>query len=144
MCGISLPVTMEAINLSINFWFITPLVFPSMAPVIHPALEALFNIVRLPTFVRLPFSLSNATSGPCNDSVALLDPLSNQAMHAGRGVGSSLRRIFGRWAWTASAHAAIHGRDRYGSSAFMHGHPLTREGSASITARHFQPVSTNT
>jgi len=45
MCGISLPVTMEAINLSINFWFVTPLVFPSMAPVIHPALEGLFNIV---------------------------------------------------------------------------------------------------
>ena len=36
---------MEAINLSINFWFVTPLVFPSMAPVIHPALEGLFNIV---------------------------------------------------------------------------------------------------
>ena len=41
-------VTMEAINLSINFWFITPIVFPSMAPVIHPTLEALFNIVRFP------------------------------------------------------------------------------------------------
>ena len=36
---------MEAINLSINFWFVTPLVFPSVAPVIHPALEGLFNIV---------------------------------------------------------------------------------------------------
>eukprot|EP00961_Rhodomonas_salina_P105380 1419063-Rhodomonas_salina.1 len=45
LCGISLPVTMEAINLSINFWFITPLVFPSLAPVVHPALEGLFNIV---------------------------------------------------------------------------------------------------
>jgi hypothetical protein len=45
MCGISLPVTMEAINLSINFWFITPFLFPSLAPVVHPALEGLFNIV---------------------------------------------------------------------------------------------------
>jgi len=45
MCGISLPVTLEAVQLSVNFWFITPLVFPSLAPVVHPALEALFNIV---------------------------------------------------------------------------------------------------
>lgn len=45
MCGISLPVTMEAINLSVNFWFVTPAVFPSLAPVVHPALEGLFNIV---------------------------------------------------------------------------------------------------
>ena len=45
LCGISLPVTIEAIQLSINFWFVTPLIFPSMAPVLHPALEALFNIV---------------------------------------------------------------------------------------------------
>jgi hypothetical protein len=33
MCGISLPVTLEAVQLSVNFWFITPLVFPSLAPV---------------------------------------------------------------------------------------------------------------
>ncbi|KAJ1493375.1 hypothetical protein T484DRAFT_1929612 [Baffinella frigidus] len=45
LCGISLPTMMEAINLSINFWFVTPLVFPTMAPELHPALEGLFNIV---------------------------------------------------------------------------------------------------
>jgi hypothetical protein len=47
MCGISLPVTMEAINLSVNFWFITPLVLPALAPEVHPALEGLFNIGML-------------------------------------------------------------------------------------------------
>lgn len=34
-----------AIALSLNFWFVTPLLFPHLAPVIHPALEGLFNLV---------------------------------------------------------------------------------------------------
>jgi hypothetical protein len=35
----------EAIDLSLNFWFVLPTLFPSIAPVIHPALEGLFNLV---------------------------------------------------------------------------------------------------
>eukprot|EP00960_Hanusia_phi_P024075 710310-Hanusia_phi.AAC.2 len=45
MCNIGLPVTMEAINLSFNFWFIMPALFPDFSPNLHPALEAFFNIV---------------------------------------------------------------------------------------------------
>jgi hypothetical protein len=45
LCGIGLPASMEAIQLSFNFWFVMPLAFPSVAPVLHPALEGLFNIV---------------------------------------------------------------------------------------------------
>lgn len=35
----------EAIDLSLNFWFVLPILFPNAAPVLHPALEGLFNIV---------------------------------------------------------------------------------------------------
>lgn len=35
----------EALDLSLNFWFILPLVFPASAPVLNPALEGLFNLV---------------------------------------------------------------------------------------------------
>lgn len=35
----------EALNLSLNFWLILPLLFPHTAPVLSPTLEALFNIV---------------------------------------------------------------------------------------------------
>jgi len=35
----------EVWDLSLNFWFITPLVLPEQAPVLHPTLEGLFNIV---------------------------------------------------------------------------------------------------
>jgi len=33
----------EAIQLSINFWFVTPILLPQLAPVIHPAFEGLFE-----------------------------------------------------------------------------------------------------
>jgi hypothetical protein len=45
LCGIGLPATVEALQLSFNFWFVAPLAFPSIAPVLHPALEGLFNAV---------------------------------------------------------------------------------------------------
>jgi len=35
----------EAGELSLNFWFILPALFPSQAPTLHPALEGLFNVV---------------------------------------------------------------------------------------------------
>ncbi len=35
----------EALDLSLNFWFVLPAIFPNTAPVINPALEGLFNIV---------------------------------------------------------------------------------------------------
>lgn len=35
----------EVWDLSLNFWFITPLVLPDSAPLLHPALEGLFNMV---------------------------------------------------------------------------------------------------
>jgi len=35
----------EVWDLSLNFWLITPLVLPESAPVLHPALEGLFNFV---------------------------------------------------------------------------------------------------
>ncbi|GAB1538902.1 hypothetical protein NUACC21_15660 [Scytonema sp. NUACC21] len=35
----------EALDLSLNFWFVMPILSPSTAPVINPALEGLFNIV---------------------------------------------------------------------------------------------------
>lgn len=35
----------EAIDLSLNFWFVLPALFPAVAPVLHPALEGLFNLV---------------------------------------------------------------------------------------------------
>lgn len=44
--------------MSINFWFVTPLVFPSMAPVVHPALEGLFNFVI--AFGELPIEWTHA------------------------------------------------------------------------------------
>lgn len=58
---------MEAINLSINFWFVTPIVFPSIAPVIHPALEALFNIVSQLQNPLARFSLAHrpVPTAPC-------------------------------------------------------------------------------
>ncbi len=34
-----------AMDLSLNFWFIMPLLFPKLSPVLNPALEGLFNIV---------------------------------------------------------------------------------------------------
>jgi len=34
-----------AIALSLNFWFVTPVLLPHLAPVLHPALEGLFNLV---------------------------------------------------------------------------------------------------
>lgn len=34
----------EAIDLSLNFWFVLPALFPNIAPVLHPMLEGLFNI----------------------------------------------------------------------------------------------------
>ncbi|MBD3882197.1 hypothetical protein IFO70_10545 [Phormidium tenue FACHB-886] len=34
----------EAIDLSLNFWFVLPALFPNVAPVLHPMLEGLFNI----------------------------------------------------------------------------------------------------
>ncbi|MBF2028926.1 MAG: hypothetical protein IGS48_19565 [Oscillatoriales cyanobacterium C42_A2020_001] len=40
------PETLQtAIALSLNFWFVMPLLFPNVAPVLNPALEGLFNIV---------------------------------------------------------------------------------------------------
>ncbi|MBD2597278.1 hypothetical protein H6G74_23560 [Nostoc spongiaeforme FACHB-130] len=40
------PKTLEEIlNLSMNFWLVLPIIFPSEAPVSNPALEGLFNIV---------------------------------------------------------------------------------------------------
>ena len=35
----------EALDLSLNFWFVLPAMFPNTAPVINPGLEGLFNIV---------------------------------------------------------------------------------------------------
>ncbi|MDY6803479.1 MAG: hypothetical protein SXA11_06685 [Cyanobacteriota bacterium] len=35
----------EVFDLSLNFWFVTPALFPATAPVLHPALEGIFNIV---------------------------------------------------------------------------------------------------
>ncbi|MDX5473043.1 MAG: hypothetical protein LPJ97_12220, partial [Marinobacter sp.] len=35
----------EAIALSLNFWFVMPLLFPDVAPVLNPVLEGIFNIV---------------------------------------------------------------------------------------------------
>ncbi len=35
----------EVWDLSLNFWFLTPLLTPEVAPVLHPTLEAIFNIV---------------------------------------------------------------------------------------------------
>lgn len=34
----------EAWELSLNFWLVLPMLFPSEAPVLHPALEGLFNV----------------------------------------------------------------------------------------------------
>ncbi|MGK7908640.1 MAG: hypothetical protein AB4040_15640 [Synechococcus sp.] len=34
----------EALDLSFNFWFVMPLVFPNLAPSLSPALEGLFNL----------------------------------------------------------------------------------------------------
>ncbi|MDX2229116.1 MAG: hypothetical protein NW220_05745 [Leptolyngbyaceae cyanobacterium bins.349] len=34
----------EAIALSLNFWFVLPALVPKLAPVLHPALEGLFNL----------------------------------------------------------------------------------------------------
>jgi hypothetical protein len=45
LCGIGLPALVEALQLSFNFWFVMPLALPSVAPVLHPALEGLFNVV---------------------------------------------------------------------------------------------------
>ena len=45
LCGIGLPTILEAVQLSINFWFVSPIAFPSLAPVLHPALEGFFNVV---------------------------------------------------------------------------------------------------
>lgn len=40
------PETLQmAMDLSLNFWFVMPMVVPHVTPVLHPALEALFNIV---------------------------------------------------------------------------------------------------
>ena len=36
---------MEAVNLSLNFWLVLPSIAPSMAPVVDPSLEALFNVL---------------------------------------------------------------------------------------------------
>ncbi len=35
----------EALNLSLNYWFVLPLLAPQIAPVLNPALEGLFNLV---------------------------------------------------------------------------------------------------
>lgn len=35
----------EIIDLSLNFWFVLPIISPSVAPINNPALEGLFNIV---------------------------------------------------------------------------------------------------
>ncbi|MGA1476256.1 MAG: hypothetical protein ACO4AI_14085, partial [Prochlorothrix sp.] len=35
----------EVLDLSFNFWFVTPLVLPDLAPTLHAALEGLFNLV---------------------------------------------------------------------------------------------------
>ncbi|MBU7583347.1 MAG: hypothetical protein KAF91_10645 [Nostoc sp. TH1S01] len=35
----------EIFNLSLNFWFVLPIIFPSEAPINNPTLEGLFNIV---------------------------------------------------------------------------------------------------
>jgi hypothetical protein len=45
LCGIGIPALVEAFQLSFNFWFVMPLALPSAAPVLHPALEGLFNVV---------------------------------------------------------------------------------------------------
>lgn len=41
----SLETLREAWALSLNFWLVLPAVFPSQAPILHPALEGLFNLV---------------------------------------------------------------------------------------------------
>jgi hypothetical protein len=63
LCGVGLPTITEAINLSINFWFVTPLVLPSIAPVVHPALEGLFNFVI--AFGALFFGFLSDGRGTC-------------------------------------------------------------------------------
>ena len=35
----------EAWELSLNFWLVLPILFPTQAPTLHPALEGLFNLV---------------------------------------------------------------------------------------------------
>ena len=35
----------EALDLSLNFWFVLPVLFPTNAPALNPALEGLFNLV---------------------------------------------------------------------------------------------------
>lgn len=35
----------EAARLSLNFWYLMPLALPKLAPVLHPVLEAIFNLV---------------------------------------------------------------------------------------------------
>ncbi|MBW4651539.1 MAG: hypothetical protein KME20_00515 [Kaiparowitsia implicata GSE-PSE-MK54-09C] len=35
----------EALDLSLNYWFVLPLLAPQVAPVLNPALEGLFNLV---------------------------------------------------------------------------------------------------
>jgi len=35
----------EALDLSLNFWFVIPTLFPNSAPALNPALEGLFNLV---------------------------------------------------------------------------------------------------
>lgn len=57
----------EAFNLSLNFGYIVPLVFPNSAPVIHPVLEALFHIVIAWAFLLTGFAahdMLNRTSKP--------------------------------------------------------------------------------
>ena len=40
------PATLQtALALSLNFWFVLPLLFPASAPELNPLLEALFNLV---------------------------------------------------------------------------------------------------
>ena len=35
----------EALDLSLNFWFVLPSILPSIAPVVDPSLEAMFNVL---------------------------------------------------------------------------------------------------
>ena len=69
------PATLEeAMDLSLNFWFVMPLVFPNIAPHLSPTLEGLFNLTvawgllfwgfaidgRAQRFPLLPFLLGTA------------------------------------------------------------------------------------
>lgn len=54
----------EALSLSLNFSYITPTLFPHMAPVFHPCYEALFHIIVAWALLFLPFLTEDERSDP--------------------------------------------------------------------------------